>query len=69
MPDNRGMKPSEMKPILLTVSAGGSVTFPEDVLKHLGIEPGGEIDFELVSDGRALIGPVSGNGSTDDSME
>ena len=39
----------------LTVTARGQVTFRKDVLKHLGIQPGGKIRLHLLPDGRAEL--------------
>ena len=39
----------------LTVTARGQVTFRKDVLQHLGIEPGGKIEVDLLPDGRATL--------------
>lgn len=39
----------------LTVTTRGQVTFRKDVLKHLGIQPGGKIRLELLPDGRAEL--------------
>ncbi len=39
----------------LTVTARGQVTFRKDVLKHLGIQPGGKITLDLLPDGRAEL--------------
>ncbi len=39
----------------LSVTARGQVTFRKDVLKHLGIQPGGKIRLELLPDGRAEL--------------
>lgn len=39
----------------LTVTARGQVTFRKDVLKHLGIQPGGKIQLDLLPDGRAVL--------------
>jgi bifunctional DNA-binding transcriptional regulator/antitoxin component of YhaV-PrlF toxin-antitoxin module len=39
----------------LTVTARGQVTFRKDVLKHLGIGPGGKIRLDLLPDGRAEL--------------
>lgn len=47
----------------LTVTARGQVTFRKDVLKHLGIQPGGKIRLDLLPDGRAELKADSGNGS------
>ena len=39
----------------LTVTARGQVTFRRDILKHLGIQPGGKIRLDLLPDGRAEL--------------
>ncbi len=39
----------------LTVTKRGQVTFRKDVLKHLGIEPGGKIRLDLLPGGRAEL--------------
>lgn len=39
----------------LTVTARGQVTFRKDVLKHLGIQPGGQVQLELLPGGRAEL--------------
>ncbi len=39
----------------LTVTARGQVTFRKDVLKHLGVQPGGKIHLDLLPDGRAEL--------------
>lgn len=39
----------------LSVTARGQVTFRKDVLKHLGIQPGGKIRLDLLPDGKAEL--------------
>ena len=39
----------------LTVTARGQVTFRKDVLKHLGVHPGGKIHLDLLPDGRVEL--------------
>jgi bifunctional DNA-binding transcriptional regulator/antitoxin component of YhaV-PrlF toxin-antitoxin module len=39
----------------LTVTARGQITFRKDVLKHLGIRPGGKIRLDLLPGGRAEL--------------
>ncbi len=39
----------------LTVTARGQVTFRKDILKHLGVQPGGKIRLDLLPDGRAEL--------------
>lgn len=50
----------------LTVTARGQVTFRKDVLRHLGIEPGGKIRLDLLPDGRAELRAEQPEGSWDD---
>ncbi len=40
---------------ILTVTARGQVTLRKDVLKHLGVQPGGKIHLDLLPDGRAEL--------------
>lgn len=47
----------------LTVTARGQVTFRKDVLKHLGIQPGGKIRLDLLPDGRAELSANQPKGS------
>jgi bifunctional DNA-binding transcriptional regulator/antitoxin component of YhaV-PrlF toxin-antitoxin module len=56
----------------LTVTKRGQVTFRKDVLRHLGIQPGGKIRLDLLPDGgaelpqssfRELHGFLSGQGN------
>lgn len=39
----------------LSVTSRGQVTFRKDILKHLGIQPGGKIRLDLLPDGRAEL--------------
>jgi bifunctional DNA-binding transcriptional regulator/antitoxin component of YhaV-PrlF toxin-antitoxin module len=50
----------------LTITARGQVTFRKDVLKHLGIQPGGKIRLDLLPDGRAELRAEDSEGSWDD---
>ena len=67
----------------MRVTSKGQVTIPQAVRKRLGIEPGSEVDFEVVDDdvrlvrrpagkGRALVATMRGRGgvsmSTDELM-
>ncbi len=47
----------------LSVTARGQVTFRKDVLKHLGIQPGGKIRLDLLPDGRAELRADNPQGS------
>lgn len=47
----------------LSVTTRGQVTFRKDVLKHLGIQPGGKIRLDLLPDGRAELKADRGEGS------
>ncbi len=50
----------------LTVTTRGQVTFRREVLKHLGIEPGGKIELDLLPDGRAALRAAKPAGTMDD---
>ncbi len=39
----------------LTITARGQVTFRKEVLKHLGVQPGGKIELDLLPNGRASL--------------
>lgn len=39
----------------LTVTAKGQVTFRREVLQHLGIQPGGKIEVDLLPGGQAAL--------------
>ncbi len=39
----------------LTVRSRGRITLPEDLLQHLGVGPGDEIEFELLPDGSGAL--------------
>lgn len=49
----------------LTVTARGQITFRKDVLKHLGIEPGGRIEVDLLPNGRAALKAARPAGTLD----
>jgi bifunctional DNA-binding transcriptional regulator/antitoxin component of YhaV-PrlF toxin-antitoxin module len=39
----------------LTITARGQVTFRKEILQHLGIEPGGKIELELLPNGQVIL--------------
>jgi AbrB family looped-hinge helix DNA binding protein len=47
----------------LTVTARGQVTLRKEVLQHLGIQPGENIELDLLPDGRAEIRAARPEGS------
>ena len=47
----------------LSVTERGQVTFRKDVLKHLGIKPGGKIRLDLLPDGKAELSADQPTGS------
>jgi AbrB family looped-hinge helix DNA binding protein len=51
------MRPHQEKPGMttLTVTRQGQVTFPKDVLDHLGIKPGEKIELDKLPDGRVAL--------------
>lgn len=50
----------------LSVTSRGQVTFRKDVLKHLGIRPGGKIRLDLLPGGKAELKADEPEGSWDD---
>ena len=50
----------------LTVTTRGQVTFRKEVLKHLGIQPGGKVQLELLPGGRAELKADQPKGSWDE---
>ena len=47
----------------LTVSGRGQVTFDRDVLRHLGVHPGGKIELEKLPCGRLALRAGKPSGS------
>jgi len=45
----------QVKLMTLTVTARGQLTLKKEVLQHLGIRPGDEIDLDLLPDASGLI--------------
>jgi AbrB family looped-hinge helix DNA binding protein len=39
----------------VTVRTRGRITLPKDLLQHLGVGPGDEIEFELLPDGQSAL--------------
>ena len=39
----------------LTLTTQGEVTFGEDVLRHMGVRPGGRVTVDLLPEGRAEL--------------
>jgi antitoxin PrlF len=50
----------------LTVTTKGQVTLRKDVLRHLGVEPGGKVEVDLLPDGRAELRAAKKTGSIED---
>lgn len=49
----------------LTVTSRGQVTFRKDVLEHLGIHPGDQIEIDKLPDGRISLRAAHPAGSID----
>jgi AbrB family looped-hinge helix DNA binding protein len=47
----------------MKVTSKGQVTIPQDVRRHLGIEPGSEVDFKVDDDAVRLVRRPEGQGS------
>lgn len=41
--------------LTLTVTAKGQVTLKKELLNHLGVKPGQQIEVEALADGRVLV--------------
>ena len=50
----------------LTVTARGQVTFRKEVMRHLGVKPGGKIALDLLPDGRGIVRAAEPQGSIHD---
>jgi bifunctional DNA-binding transcriptional regulator/antitoxin component of YhaV-PrlF toxin-antitoxin module len=51
---------------ILTVTARGQVTFRKDVLRHLGVKPGGKIELELMPGAKGMLSAARTTGSIED---
>jgi antitoxin PrlF len=47
----------------LRVTAKGQVTLRKELLRHLGVEPGDKVTFDLLPDGRAELRAAKADGS------
>jgi hypothetical protein len=50
----------------LTITARDQVTFRKDILKHLGVQPGGKVSVDLLPDGGAELRAETQVGSWND---
>ena len=50
----------------LTVTAKGQVTLKQDLLKHLGVSPGEQIEADKLPDGRIVVRAAAQDGSIAD---
>lgn len=50
----------------LTVTARGQVTFRKEVMRHLGVKPGGKIELDLLPDGQGLVRASRRTGKIED---
>ena len=50
----------------LTVTAKGQVTFRKEVLKHLGVQPGGKLEVDLLPGGQAALKAARPGGTIQD---
>ena len=53
----------------LTVTAKGQVTLRKDILKHLGIEPGGKLTVDILPDGRIVARAAQPQGTIADAFD
>lgn len=50
----------------LTITAKGQVTLKQDLLKHLGVNPGEKIEVDKLPDGRIVVRPAAQDGAISD---
>lgn len=43
----------------LTVTAKGQITLKQELLRHLNVAPGQQVDVDLLPNGRLVVGPAS----------
>jgi AbrB family looped-hinge helix DNA binding protein len=43
------------------VTSDGQVTIPQTILDHLGVGPGGEVEFRCAADGSIVLEKADGN--------
>ena len=48
----------------MRVTSKGQVTIPQEVRRRLGIEPGSEVDFQVVNDDVRLVRRPTDSGTT-----
>jgi antitoxin PrlF len=48
---------------ILTVTAKGQITFKQELLKHLGVNPGQKIEAEKLPDGQIIVKAVEQHGT------
>lgn len=47
----------------LTVTAKGQITLKQELLRHLSVVPGQQVEVEKLPDGRLMVGPIPKKGS------
>ena len=50
----------------LTVTSKGQVTLRRELLRHLGVKPGGQITFDLLPEGRVVVSAARLEGNISD---
>lgn len=50
----------------LTITAKGQVTLKQELLRHLGVGPGGKVEAEKLPDGRIIVRAVELEGAVND---
>jgi hypothetical protein len=50
----------------LTVTAQAQITLEQDLLKHLGVAPGGKIEADKLPDGRMIVKAATQDGAISD---
>jgi AbrB family looped-hinge helix DNA binding protein len=60
-----GPRSEHIRMMILTLTARGQVTFPKDVLDHLGIKPGETIALDMLPGGRVALRAAARPGTID----
>jgi antitoxin PrlF len=50
----------------LTVTAKGQITLKQDLLKHLGVDPGEKLEADKLPDGRIVVRAAAQDGTISD---
>jgi len=49
----------------LTITSKGQITLKQELLRHLSVAPGQQVEVEKLPDGRLMVAPAAKKGSID----